>query len=94
MAELKLSWDLIMRSILCGAALSCIYCVLLWYSLKKLPSIKHKGLFLFISSAFRLILFAVVAIFLAIRHPALLLCMFATFIITRFIIVKKKGAIC
>lgn len=94
MAELKLSWDLIMWSILCGIVLSCVYCALLWYSLKKLPHIQHKGLFLFISSAFRLILFVIVAIFLAIRHPALLLCMFVAFVITRFIIVKTKGAKC
>lgn len=94
MAEFNLSWTLIICAILCGIILSCVYCTILWYSVKKLPHIKHKGLFLFITSAFRLILFLIVAIFLAIRHPILLLCMFIAFIITRLIIVKKKGAKC
>lgn len=94
MTEIKLSWDLAIWSVLCGIVLSCIYCALLWYSINKLPHVKHKGLFLFVSSAFRLILFITVAIFLAIRNPALLLFMFVAFVITRFIIVKAKGARC
>lgn len=94
MTELKLSWDLILWAVLCGVVLGCVYCAFLWYSVRKLPQVKHKGLFLFLSSVLRLVLFISIAIFLAVRHPALLLCMFATFVITRFIIVKKKGAIC
>lgn len=94
MTQIKLSWDLLVLAALCGVVLSCVYCALLWYSVQKLPKIKHKGLFLFISSALRLILFVVVAFFLAIHHPALLLSMLATFVITRFVIVKIKGAPC
>ncbi len=94
MINLKLSWDLIILAFVCGIILSCIYCALLWYSVKNLPHIKHKGLFLFCSSVFRLILFIGVGIFLTIYHPILFLCMFVAFVITRFVIVKTKGAIC
>ena len=94
MIDFKLSWDLIILAFVCGIVLSCIYCALLWYSIKKLPHIKHKGLFLFCSSVFRLILFVGVAVFLALQNPMLLLYMFVSFVITRLIIVKTKGAVC
>ncbi len=94
MTELRLSLDLMIWAILCGITLSCLYCAILWYSVRKLPHIKHKGLFLFLSSVFRLVLFGIVSVSLATRHPALLLCMFAAFVITRLFIVKKKGVAC
>ena len=94
MEHFKLSWNLLIWSIVCGVILSFLYYMLLWYCVNKLPQIKRKGLFLFISSVFRLTLFVIVAFLLAARHPALLLCMFVSFVITRFFIVKKKGVIC
>lgn len=86
----ELSWNLIILAILCGTVLGCIYCAILWYSVEKLPQMKHKGLFLLTSSVFRLALFGFVAILLAIRHPVLLLCMFGAFVITRLMIVRGK----
>lgn len=94
MSNYKLSWDLIFWAFVCGFMLSCVYCSLLWYSVKKLPHIKRKGLFLLFSSVFRMILFVAIAILLAIRSPILLLCMFVSFTVTRFIIVRKKGVTC
>lgn len=91
MTNYELSWGFILFSFLSGIVLSCVYCTLLWYSIKKLPNVKHKGLFLFLTSIFRLVIFVSVATFFGMKHPAYLLCMIITFAMTRFLIVKKKA---
>ena len=57
MTSIKLSLDAILLALAMGGILSLIYLELLWYSLKLLPKIKRKGLFLFASAAIRIFLF-------------------------------------
>lgn len=94
MENFKLSIDMVFESLLCGILLSLVYFSLLWYSLKILPNIKRKGMFLFFSSLLRLIIFLSVAILLASKNPVKLIWMFLAFIITRLLLVyflKDKG---
>lgn len=94
MENFKLPIDMVLESLLCGILLSLVYFSLLWYSLKILPNIKRKGMFLFFSSLLRLIIFLTVAILLASKNPVKLIWMFLAFIITRLLLVyflKDKG---
>ena len=83
MENFKLPLDMVLESIFTGVLLSLAYFSLLWYSLKMLPKVKRKGLFLFVSSLLRFFLFGAVAVLLAKEHHSKLLLMFLAFIITR-----------
>ncbi len=88
MENFKLPIDMVLESLLCGVLLSLVYFSLLWYSLKVLPNMKRKGLFLFVTSLIRLVIFLVVAILLAKDGHMKLIWMFLAFIVTRLCLVK------
>lgn len=97
MQNIKLPLDMVLESLLCGVLLSTAYFSLLWYSLKILPNINKKGLFLLISTLFRLGIFLAVSILIAMDHPVKLIWMFLAFLITRLFIVNyfsTKGKVC
>ena len=88
MANINLSYPSILVALLMGGLLSIIYLGLLWYSLKLLPKIKKKGLFLFVSAAFRLFLFLFLAVYLAQNHAGRFLWIVLGFISTRLILLS------
>ena len=89
MIIIKLSLDAILIAFFMGGILSLIYLGLLWYSLKLLPRIKQKGIFLFISAALRLFLFLFLAVWLAQNHAGRFLWIFLGFICVRLVILSK-----
>jgi F1F0 ATPase subunit 2 len=88
MENFKLPLDMVLESLLCGILLSLVYFSLLWYSLKVLPNMKRKGLFLFVTSLIRLVIFLTVAILLAKDGHMKLIWMVLAFIVTRLCLVK------
>ena len=94
MISLKLSLEAILLALLTGAVLSMLYLGLLWYSLKLLPKIKKRGLFLFGSAALRLFLFLFLAVWLSQNHAGRFLVIVVGFVGMRLLLisrVKNKG---
>ena len=94
MTSIKLSFDAIFLALVMGGILSLIYLGLLWYSLKLLPKIKRRGLFLFISAAIRIFLFLFLAMWLAKNHAGRFLWIVVGFVCVRLILlsrIKNKG---
>ena len=89
MISIKLSFDAIIIAFLTGGILSLIYLGLLWYSLKILPKIKKKGLFLFASAALRLFLFLFLAVWLSQNHAGRFLWIVLGFITVRLILLSR-----
>ena len=85
MESVRLSYTGILMAVLMGSVLSVLYLSLLWYSIKVLPKIKMKGLFLFISVLFRLSLFLFFAIYLSQNHVGRFLWIIVGFILTRLV---------
>lgn len=84
-------WQII-TSLIIGLILGCIYLFLLWQTLLKLPKIKHKGNFLFISAVVRISLLIFVALYFSFENGAAFLLIFIGFIMTRLIITKYVKA--
>ncbi len=86
----------IICALIIGAVLSVVYLSLLWLTVKHLPKIQHKGLFLFLSAAVRIALFLFGAVWFSLGNPARFLWVVLAFIVTRLVIVgnikqrKKK----
>ena len=72
--------------IIIGVILSTIYLSLLWLTIKYLPKIHHKGLYLFISAALRIFLFLYGLIIFSQHNVARLIWILIGFITTRFIV--------
>ena len=68
MESIRLSYSAILIAFMTGGILSVLYLGLLWYSLKLLPKIKKRGLFLFGSAVLRLFLFLFLAVYLSQNH--------------------------
>ena len=93
MESIKLSYSAIFTAFVIGGVLSTLYLGLLWYSIKLLPKIKKRGLFLFGSAVLRLFLFLFLAVFLSQNHAGRFLWIVVGFITTRLILlsfVKNK----
>ena len=88
MMNVSLPYSAIFTAFTMGALLSVLYLGLLWYSLKLLPKIKKRGLFLFVSAAVRLFLFLFLAIYLAQNHTGRFLWIVIGFITTRLILLS------
>lgn len=71
-----------------GAACAFIYMYLLWTSVKLLPGVKHKGLFLFISGVLRLFLLIFGMLILANDSGGKFILIFCGFVITRLLILQ------
>ena len=96
MTNVKLSLDAILMALTMGSILSFIYLGLLWYSLKLLPKIKKRGLFLFGSAVLRLFLFLFLAVYLSQNHAGRFLWIVIGFVTTRLILlsfIKNKRRI-
>ena len=96
MTNINLPYSDILTALLMGSVLSALYLGLLWYSLKLLPKIKKRGLFLFCSAALRLFLFLFLAVYLAKNHAGRFLWIVLGFIATRLILlsfIKNKRRI-
>ncbi len=87
MLELTI-WQIII-CITFGAILASVYLCLLWQTIRLLPRVKKKGLFLLISAIFRLALLIVLAVFASQNNVGKFLCIIVGFIITRLILVGK-----
>ena len=88
MTNLNLSYPEILTAFFMGALLSVLYLGLLWYSVKLLPKIKKRGLFLFASATVRLFLFLFLAVYLAQNHAGKFLWIVIGFIATRLILLS------
>ena len=86
--NLNLSFSTILIALIIGAILSILYLGLLWYSLKLLPKIKKRGLFLFGSAALRLFLFLFLAVYLAKENAGRFLWIVIGFITVRLILLS------
>ena len=88
MINVSLPFSAILISFIMGAVLSVLYLGLLWYSVKLLPKIKKRGLFLFASASVRLFLFLFLAVYLAQNHAGRFLWIVIGFITTRLILLS------
>lgn len=68
-----------------GVATGIVYYVLLWYSLKLLPKVKQRGLFLFASAAFRIFILILTALYFSHDHAGRFLLIIIGFILTRVV---------
>ncbi len=89
MADLQnLSYIQIGYALITGVILGLIYLFLLWQTLLKLPNVKQKGLFLFLSAAIRLTLLIFVALHFSYENGGRFLIIIIGFILTRLVITK------
>ena len=88
MTNLNLSYLEILTAFMMGGILSVLYLWLLWYSVKLLPKIKKRGLFLFSSAVVRLFLFLFLAVYLAKDHAGRFLWIVVGFISVRLILLS------
>ena len=84
-------WQVIL-SLTIGLILGCIYLFLLWKTLLKLPKIKHKGNFLFISAVIRICLLIFGALYFSFGNAAAFLLIFIGFVLSRLIVLKYVKA--
>ncbi|MGN0919671.1 MAG: ATP synthase subunit I [Alphaproteobacteria bacterium] len=89
MDAIRLSYPAILTAFLMGGILSILYLGLLWYSLKLLPKVKKRGLFLFASAALRLFLFLFLAVYLAKDNVGRFLWIIVGFITVRLILLSR-----
>lgn len=83
-----LSYLQIGYALLTGIILGIVYLFLLWQTLLKLPSIKQKGLFLFLSAAIRLTMLIFVALHFSYESGGRFLIIIIGFILTRLVVTK------
>lgn len=84
----NLSYIQIGYALITGIILGIIYLFLLWQTLLKLPSVKQKGLFLFLSAAIRLTLLIFIALHFSYSNGARFLLIIVGFILTRIVVTK------
>jgi len=70
-----------------GAILAAAYLCLLWQTIRLLPRLKKKGLFLMASAVIRITLLLVLSILLSQHHAGKFLSIVVGFIVTRLILV-------
>ncbi|MBR4927222.1 MAG: hypothetical protein IKY98_02730 [Alphaproteobacteria bacterium] len=87
-----LSYLQIGYALLTGIILGIVYLFLLWQTLLKLPSIKQKGLFLFLSAAIRLTMLIFVALHFSYESGGRFLIIIIGFILTRLVVTKYVKA--
>ncbi|MGN1063448.1 MAG: ATP synthase subunit I [Alphaproteobacteria bacterium] len=87
-----LSYLQIILSLGIGGLLGLIYLFLLWQTLLKLPKIKHKGNFLFLSAVIRLALLIFTAIYFSFNNGTRFILIIVGFIIARLIVMKYVKA--
>ena len=96
MTSFNLPWPQMITCVIYGFCLSLFYLGLLWLTVKSLPKVKHKNLWLFTSAIIRLVLFLSGALLLSQNNPARFLWIVGGFIMTRLILlglVKQKEAV-
>ena len=71
-----------------GGICGLIFMYLLWRTVKLLPRVKHKYLFLFASKALRIFLLLCVMMLFSDHHPGKFLTIFCGFLIIRIIILR------
>ena len=71
-----------------GVVCGIIFMYLLWRTIKLLPQVKHKYLFLFVSKALRIFLLLCVMMLFSDHHAGKFLIIFCGFIVMRFIILR------
>ena len=74
-----------------GGICAAVYLYLLWKTVRLLPSVKRKGLFLFISMVLRLFLLLAVMLLLSEKKPGPLLVIFCGFVIVRLFVLRFLG---
>ncbi|MBR6411946.1 MAG: ATP synthase subunit I [Alphaproteobacteria bacterium] len=84
----KLSLSEFGTCFLIGAICGLIFMYLLWRTVKLLPQVKHKYLFLFVSKALRIFLLLCVMILFSDHHAGKFLTIFCGFWAIRLIILK------
>lgn len=66
-----------------GMIAGVLYYLLLWYSLKILPHVKRRGLFLFLSACIRIFMLIFTAVYFANDHAGRFILIIIGFILTR-----------
>lgn len=84
----SLTYIQILTALATGIIIGCIYLFLLWQTLLKLPAVKHKGNFLFISAVVRLSLLIFTAVYFSFNNGARFLLIFIGFILCRIITMR------
>ena len=84
----KLSYSEIGLCFLVGAVCGMVFMYLLWRTVKLLPCVKHKYLFLFASKALRIFLLLCVMMLFPDHHPGRFLTIFCGFLVVRLVILK------
>lgn len=88
MANVSLPYSVLIVYFFLGGILSILYLGLLWYSVKLLPKIKKRGLFLFLSAVVRLFLFLFLAVYLSQDHVGKFLWIVIGFITMRLVLLS------
>ena len=84
----RLSFPEIGICFLIGAGCGLVFMYLLWKTVKLLPVVKHKYLFLFVSKVLRIFLLLCVMMLLSEHHAGKFLSIFCGFLIVRLIVLK------
>ena len=82
----RLSWNEIGTTLGIGVGCAILFMYLLWETVKLLPQVKHKYLFLFISKALRIFLLLCVMILFSNHHAGRFIFIFCGFLMMRLII--------
>ncbi len=88
----NLSYLQIGYALITGIILGIVYLFLLWQTLLKLPHVKQKGLFLFLSAAIRLTLLIFIALHFSYENGGRFLIIIIGFILTRLVVTKYVKA--
>ncbi|MBP5344299.1 MAG: hypothetical protein J6Y85_04435 [Alphaproteobacteria bacterium] len=83
-----LSMATLIVCIITGILIGIAYEYLLWLSIKTLPKIKHKGLWLLFTTAARLFLLLFTAVVMAKENVARFLWIIFAFLVTRWIVIN------
>ena len=71
-----------------GAICSVVYLYLLWRTVQLLPQVKHRGLFLFVSVALRILLLLCVMVLFSNQQAGRFILIFCGFVIMRLFILR------
>ena len=77
--------------LLTGGICAIVYLYLLWKTVRLLPSVKRKGLFLFVSMVLRLVLLLAVMLLFSGKKPGPLLVICCGFVVVRLFILRLTG---
>lgn len=87
MTSLILPWSQLCVCLLEGVILSLVYLALLWGTVRALPHVHYKALFLLCSTIIRLVLLFTAVLMLSQRNPAKIIWIITSLVITRLITV-------